>query len=515
MVTAMPEGLSRKERLMQVLRKPGSKSDIHGAAPTQRVHDGKSVEENVTGFIPEKKKRKLDRWLDFVVRTSGSQIVFFTLLAGLATWALLGVRYGLTNIWQVLISDIQAILNYIFDTFLVRQQLNGYNEEMLAAAQIESRMMSHDRMLGLVSESIEKGDLAMQSETSDTLEYEAELPRETRFGHYVTTVSRVLGHLSTVALYWAGVIVWIGIGPMEGFSSSWLLYMNSASSALMVFIFTFIMNIRERHSAYTRKCLNAIFLVDSALEVKLRSLTGDTLDNDVVIIPAPKVNRIQRGIFYYADFVGTLLGIAILIVVLAVWVAIGPALQFSDNWWLISGTYAGLIGLNDGFVLRNLQNRLGGPVNSRFAKLSDADEKLFELTGLPSPDKELVKDTSLTARISEIMDRVSAHELTVVAGFLVILGLIAGSSAMKWSTTGQLLCNVPPSLIESFFMLILITGHNSVDGRKRINLRNIYERRLRLLLYVNRIQVQKDGPGNVREKGSDVDKSVLVTVSRT
>ena len=511
----LPEELRRSDRLMQVLRKPGFKPDICGTAPTQRLHAGKPAEENIGRFIPHKKPRKLDRWLDCVVQMSGSEIVFFTLLAGLAAWALLGVKYGHTDIWQVMISDIQAILSYVFDTFLVRQQLNGYDEEMLAVAQIESRMISHSRMLTLGSEGIEKSglQLSIQRETTDALEYEAELPRENRFGHFVTTCSLVLGHLSTVVLYWAGVIVWIGIGHLEGYSSSWLLYMNSASSALMVFIFAFLANIRERHSAYTRKCLNAIFLVDSALEVKLRSLTGDTLANDVVIIPAPKVNRIQRVIFYYADVIGTLVGIVLLFVVLAIWVAIGPALEFSDNWWLISGTYAGLIGMNDGFVLRNLQNCLGGAVNSRFAELSDKDERLFELTGLPHPEKEQPTNISLTARISEIVNRVSGHELAVVVGFLAILGLIAGSSAMKWNTTGQLLSNVPPSLIESFFMLILITGHNSADGRKRVNLRNIYERRLRLLLYINDVQAQRDAPRKISVELTEVDVSFQVTAS--
>ena len=120
-----------------------------------------------------------NRWLDYVVRTSGSEIVFFTVLAGLVTWALLGIRYGHLDIWQVMISDIPAIISYIFDTFLVCQQLNGYAEEILVATQIESRMMSHSRILTQVSDDIKKSELkqlSIQSETSNTLQYKAELP---------------------------------------------------------------------------------------------------------------------------------------------------------------------------------------------------------------------------------------------------------------------------------------------------------------------------------------------------
>lgn len=49
---------------------------------------------------------------------------------------------------------------------------------------------------------------------------------------------------------------------------------------------------------------------------------------------------------------------------------------------------------------------------------------------------------------------------------------------------GQLICNVPPSIIESFFMIILITGHNFADSERRVQIRNMYERRLQLLAWL-------------------------------
>jgi len=67
---------------------------------------------------------------------------------------------------------------------------------------------------------------------------------------------------------------------------------------------------------------------------------------------------------------------------------------------------------------------------------------------------------------------------------LLIVGLIIGASAMGWSFTGQLLCNVPPSIIESFFLMILITGHSIGDAKKRFDLHNIYLRRLKLISYI-------------------------------
>lgn len=481
-------------RLMSILSKPGAGAQIQGVAPTQwtRREDVQADMPNFTGYAPKSKARLLDRWLDTVVRVSGSEPVFFLILASLLVWALLGIKYAGTDSWQVLISDVQAIISYVFDSFLVRQQLNAYGEEMAVVAELQSRILSHSRMLAKLHQETDKEDEEKRSRVMDlvnqyrnAIDSNAELPLETWLGRSITWLSHVFGHLGTVSLYWVGVFAWIGTGHLYKYSNLWQLYMNSASSALMVFIFAFLANICERHATHTRRCLNAIFKIDSTLEFHLRLLTGDTLDNDVVIIPAPGVSKIQRTIFYYADLVGTLVGTAILLAVIIFWVAIGPLLHFDSNWWLIIGTYAGLIGMNDGFVLRNMQACRRSYVDSEFTKIDSQDAKLFEMVALPIPVKESTRKESLTRRASDLMNRFCAHELTVVAGFLTILGLIAGASAMKWTMTGQLLCNVPPSLIELFFMLILITGHNSADDQRRIDLQNIYKRRLELLAFVN------------------------------
>jgi len=54
--------------------------------------------------------------------------------------------------------------------------------------------------------------------------------------------------------------------------------------------------------------------------------------------------------------------------------------------------------------------------------------------------------------------------------------------------TGQLISNVPPSIIESFFMVILITGHNFADAERRVQIRSMYERRLKLLEWVHQTE---------------------------
>ncbi|KAK4998468.1 hypothetical protein LTR66_002303 [Elasticomyces elasticus] len=381
------------------------------------------------------------------------------------SWAFLGIPFGQSNDWQVGISDAQANTNMIFDAFLMRQQLNAYDALMFVSASLRSRTSSNKRMLKCLVESgkYETSQPTPFQELQQT-EFVSKLPLESWPGRLSTAVSYI-GHIATVFTFW--------------------LYMNSASSAWMVFILAFLANARERHNHYTTKCLEYIYEVDAALEVRLRNATGDKIQNETIVIPPPTRGMLQRGIDYYADLVGTLIGVAILFFAILIWVVIGPAMSFGSNWWLLIGTYAGLIGLNDGFVLRNVQNTLGGYEKAQFVLLIDDDKDMLALIGVIQLDEELVADNSLSCRISVAVGNVCAHEITVVLGAVLIMGLVIGTSAMGWSVTGRLLCNVPPSIIESFFMMVLITGHNIGDAKKRVDLHNIYLRRLKLTCYVN------------------------------
>jgi low-affinity ferrous iron transport protein len=474
---------------------PGARRAVECAAPTQVVLDmdpneqDKAIDvsvKNVNTYTTKARTRLLDRWLDRVVEFSGSQFIYFTILIALLTWALLGIRFGQSNDWQVGISDAQAVINMVFDAFLMRQQLNSYDSLIFVSAFLRSRIGSNKRMLRKLMESGKYESLQpTQFHELQQTEFASNLPAENLLGRISTAVSGFLGHIVTVLAFWVCIFIWIGFGKYCGWSNTWQLYINSATSALMVFILSFIANIRERHSNYTTKCLERIYEVDAALELRLRTVTGDRIGNGPVVIPAPKRSRIQRAIDYYADLVGTLIGIAILLFVMIVWVVLGPVMSFNSNWWLLIGTYAGLIGLNDGFVLRNVQNVLGGYQNAEFVQLGYDDMDMLAVIGVTQLNEERAADNSLSCRVSTAVGRFCSHEITVVLGAATVIGLIIGASAMGWSVTGQLLCNVPPSIIESFFMMILITGHNIADANMRVDLHNIYLRRLKLVSYVD------------------------------
>jgi len=110
--------------LIEVLASPGAKAQVAAAAPTQKVTAGDETdvdtvaalgpddvekaiavaefEKDVT-FHTEAKHRRLDRWLDAVVKASGSQLVFFVVLAGLLAWMFLGIKFYDDINWQVVI----------------------------------------------------------------------------------------------------------------------------------------------------------------------------------------------------------------------------------------------------------------------------------------------------------------------------------------------------------------------------------------------------------------------------
>jgi low-affinity ferrous iron transport protein len=482
------------QRLFKILRAPGAKREIEGAAPTQVVFNAdfgqeKDVDisiENVNIYTVMAKPRLLDRWLDKVVAASGSEFVYFSIILALLVWAFLGIPFGTSNIWQVIISDTQAIINMVFDAFLMRQQLNSHESVVIVAACLRSRSASNKRMLQQLigSGKYEKIEPAEFQELKQT-NFASKLPTENWLGRISTGLSAFMGHILTVFGFWVCIFIWIGFGKYCDWSNTWQLYINSATSALMVFVLAFLANIRERHTKYMTKCLESIWEVDASLELKLRTATGDTVENAPVVIPVLKRSRIQRAIDYYADLVGTLLGIAILIFVMAVWVAVGPALDFNTNWWLLIGTYAGLIGLIDGLVLRNVYKVLGDYENEQFTQVEYEDMDMLAVIGVEKLKEERVVDNSLTCRISVRVGDACSHEWTVILGAISVVGMIIGASAMGWSVTGQLLCNVPPSIIESFFTLILITGHNIGDAKRRVDLHNIYLRRLELVSYVD------------------------------
>lgn len=470
--------------------------EIRGAAETQRVASVKDAEvgaitvttiQDTFGYRVKASPRLVDRWLDVTVRCAGSAPVFLFIISGLLTWALMGIHFGDSDIWVAAISDVQAILCYVFDSLLMRQLLREYSEQREAMLEIQSRCNSHQRMIAIVKEKLGPEGICRVAEKCSDAPLEPldhGLRTQSLFARCIIASAKTFGHIISACLYWVCIFIWLGFGSHCSWSIRWQLYMNDATSALMVLVFAFLTCLRECYADYTNTCLDAMFRLDATLEKELRRLSQDDLTNQTEVVSPPKENFLQVAIFYYADIIGTLVGIIFLVLVIITWVAVGPVFHFNNNWWLLIGTYAGLVGLFDSFVLRNIQGKVHLYISSQTRFVEKGDVGLFTGLSMAIPSASRAKRPSLSQRVSRRMDAVSSHLFMVIAGFLLTIGCLVASSAMKWSLTGQLISNVPPSIIETFFMLILISGQNDAEASARIDLTNIYYRRQRLLSFI-------------------------------
>lgn len=183
---------------------------------------------------------------------------------------------------------------------------------------------------------------------------------------------------------------------------------------------------------------------------------------------------------------GSGLGVTISLAAVAGWLAVGPVLEFDDNWWLIIGTFTGLVGFVDGFVLRNLYHRDEKYAKTQFRYLELSDMKLLEKLNVPPPNRPRVQ-RSLSTRVSIAVGDAMGHRFTSVGAVLVVFLLLAIASILKWSETGQLLCNTPTMIAEGFLLLVLIQAHNIANVERGEDFNGVLKRRLMLNSYVHAI----------------------------
>ncbi|CAG8397393.1 unnamed protein product [Penicillium salamii] len=421
--------------------------EVTGTAETQTPA---STQENKPrlSYKTKSSTRRVDRWLDFVVQIAGSAPVFLFIICGLFVWALIGIHYSKADEWVAVISDP-----------------NVCGAEEKAGARCHYSYCQ-----------------TVQRRTSATLD--SSLKAQSLFARCMIFSAKAFGHIITVVLYWVAIAIWLGFGHSCGWTNRWQLYINDSTSALMILVFAFLACLRECYSKCTMTCVDAIFRTDATIELKLRELNQDQFPNPAEIISPRKEGCFQTAIYYYADLIGTLVGIIVLVVVIIAWVAVGPIFKHDRTWWLLIGTYAGLVGLFDSFVLRNIQAKVHDSISDQTQLVRACDEPIFADLSMPLPPISTLSHHSLTHPLSRSMDKISSHLLMVVAGLILTIGCIVASSLMHWSVTGQLISNVPPSIIETFFMVILITGQNDADAKARIELTSIYHRRQRLLSFV-------------------------------
>lgn len=453
-----------------------------------------------------------DRILDWLVMAAGSEYVFFLMWCILIIWIVLGCVYKGPNVWQVVMQDGQSLQTYFWDTLLVRQQLISAHEQRIICGVVRSRIASFRRFAKerrkVVGEQLKERDVRVADWPVGDVEFSSKLLTENWYDHLCNYFSVIIGSLYTMIIFWIGIIIWLvcGVIPKPGdneppytgettgsnphlvkFSSTWQLYINSATAVVLLVSSMFLQNIRARHDKFIAKFVVQVFDADREIEEKFRVECGDIeTENPLATIPSAKRTTLQKIIDFYADIIGTGVGAFIAVAAIAAWLGVGKLMDWNDDWWLIIGTYTGLIGFLDGFVIREVYYRIVNEEESNYSEVAKEDLELFKSLGINCPDEYSGKPptghmTKLDFRISTWINYVCSSQWSVLLSIAIIIGLIIGASCLHWSTTGQLLANTPTMIIEAFFLIVLIQAHNWADYQRRVELTALCGRRQILL----------------------------------
>jgi low-affinity ferrous iron transport protein len=327
-------------------------------------------------------------------------------------------------------------------------------------------------------------------EQHSPLDRDQDRKRETKlnlFDRACDAVALATGSLPALIVYLIGTFVWLGLGPLFQWGNIWQLYINTAVAVELTFTSMFLQNVRRRHSDSLTRTLSSVRTLDSSLETRLREMTCDYQPNPKIIISPPETTRTERFIDIYAYIVGSGVGVALTTIVVITWLSLGHLMKWDSNWWLIIGTYTGLVGFVDGFVLRNVYFRQSAILETHLQALVSADSEILNLLGLSfaSGNGEEARDgaqekKSLGLRISERTIYICALPAAVIGSLGVVLVLLAIATGLRWSETGQLLCNTPTMIVEGFLLLVLFQAHNLGNIERRGQVGAALERRERV-----------------------------------
>jgi low-affinity ferrous iron transport protein len=449
------------------------------------------------------------RGLDFTVSVSGSRSFLMFMVAVMIIWIVLGIVYQAPQVWQVVMQDGQSIQCYLWDTILMRHQLKEHASYLKFCATSKSRLLTFQRLLadnkkGLV-EMMEASDEDSGSSSleSGTPKYD-DVAVTNWFDRLSNAVGECLGSIILVIIYWAGIFVWLGCGAMYLLSgndgpytgkysgsnpqytkwgNNWQLYINTATAIVLLVTSVFLQNMRYRHEKYVQDIMNHIVKIERQIELVLRHQTNDFLSNPLVEIEREKRSPLEKVIDVYADLIGTGVGVILAACVLAAWLAVGHLMKWSSTWWLIIGTYTGLVGFLDGFVLRLVYLRISAHEDVIFQDLFEESAKFMPIDSPQKTPSHHSKMSFWGYKASVWINNICSSPYAVLVSVLVIIGLIIAATIMHWTTTGQLIANTPTMIIEGFMLIILIQAHNWDDYRRREYLRSFYDVSCSLLSY--------------------------------
>ena len=478
----------------------------------------------------------LDDFIGYAVDVTGSVYMLIFVILILVAWVLWGALTGASDVWQISMQDGQSIQTYIWDTFLMRQQLDDNENFLVLSGKLKSRLESHKRLVKkLQAEFPERAQMTPELEQrvrslekfKEKLITQAE--KATLFDRISETCSNCLGNLYSVVIYWTGIFIWVGCGnlpnnngskehpQMEKWSNNWQMYINTAVAIELLFTSVFLEHVRARSNKVIMMKVDIFNQMDIELERLERCTCQDYQENEIVIVKRCPRNSVQSMISFYAHVIGNGLGLIISTCVFIVWFAIGDLMNWSANWWLVIGTYTGLIGFIDGFVLREVFFSLTQHEHKEFYTLFEESQELVDMIKLPLTLKRYEPQINFDVKVSIWINNICSSQWSVITAVVVVLGLIIMASAMVWSETAQLICNTPTMIIEGFFLLILIQAHNWADDERSNMVSELTKSRLYIHNYVDACfcnmgeknsEGDEDGDGDSDSDNSDGESDI-------
>ena len=510
-------------RKIKIGMRPNTLDDVHARSKTLTEEEHLNLEnENPLTYgqhFLQHKPSKFGRTFDRLTNFAGDTVVFLITCAILVMWMILGIVYRAPDNWQIAMQDGSSIQAYFSDSFLMRQQQNEYMDLLQFLCEFKKNAVNYLKIFEHYNQTKHKANsptfkpleqeelTTIEEELNDVLGDAHKMQTYNWFDRLTDFASKIMGSFYTTVLYWIGIFIWIGLGalPYLHFADEWQLYINTATAVVITFASMFIQNIRKRHDRYLQRSLSVILHTDADIDYKLRniaglyendeeSIVGDSSSANTSIddqsyntIKAKPLNKRVRAIEYYAHFVGGGVGAMISTCVFVVWICIGKPMKFSDNWWLIIGTYTGLVGFVDGFTLRSSYYRYLRYCMKQIYELESLEEKLLTYLHLPVTKTRILtnKERSFNYRASAWLGKWISYSWGVVASIFIVIGLIVLASGMRWSTTAQLICNTPTMIVEGFCLLALLEGHNQNNEKLRILAHDCLVRKLYLKTYVD------------------------------
>ncbi|GMM46586.1 hypothetical protein DAPK24_031610 [Pichia kluyveri] len=448
----------------------------------------------------------LDTFIGYAVDVAGSIYVLIIAMSLLIGWIIWGCLTGASDTWQIVMQDGQSIQTYVWNTFLMRQQLDNDENLLLLYGKLKSRSITHKRLLTNflskydINHSLTQlNDFKPLNELNyneETIDSEINFKSTSFYDKCCDCFVKIIGSLPTVTLYWIGIFVWIGCGKvpinegtkelpdMETFSNTWQMYVNTATAIELLITTVFLENIRNRASNFISNQTKLFNKLDSKLEFLLRDINNDYYENELVIVERCPRDKIQKCISLYAHVVGNGLGLVISICVFSAWIGIGNVMHWSANWWLVIGSYTGLVGFIDGFVLREIFFSITDYEHKKYLDLLKDSQEFLDMLNLPVELNRPVLKKTISNRISIFINNICSSKYSVIFSFITVLGLVILASAMKWSETAQLVANTPTMIIEGFFLLILVQAHNWASRERSLILEELTKSRTIIYNYI-------------------------------